>query len=145
MLQVPYKNPPQIVVDLLGGQLSFAFVDMATAGPLSASGKVRALAVLADNRFPLLPNVPTMKEVGIPDFKVVAWFGMFGPAGTSPAVVDRMNREINLVLAKPDFRERTAAVGLDVFGSTPEGMAVYLKEQIAMWGKLAAEAGLKPE
>ena len=145
ILQVPYKNPPQIVTDLLGGQLSFAFVDMATASSLTKTGKVRAIATLGENRFPLLPDVPSMKELGFPEFDVVAWFGLFAPAGTPAPVVSAMNKALNAVLAKPDFRERTAAAGFEAFGSTPEGLAAYLKEQLALWGKLTADAGLQPQ
>jgi len=145
MLAVNYKNPPQILTDLLGGRLSFAFVDMATAAPFSADGKMRPLAVLADKRFPLLADVPSMPEVGFKDFNVLAWFGLFGPAGTPPAIVNQLNQEVNAILAKPDFRERTAAVGLDVFGSSAEDLGVYLKDQIALWRELVADAGLQPE
>src|SRR3546814_498218 len=81
-LYIPYKSSPQIITDMLGGQVQFAFVDVAAATPMLESGRMRALAVLADQRFPTLPSVPTMKDLGYPQFDVVAWFGMFAPAGT---------------------------------------------------------------
>jgi tripartite-type tricarboxylate transporter receptor subunit TctC len=144
-LRVPYKSSPQITTDLLGGQIQFAFVDMAAAAPLVKAGKVRALAVLADRRFPSLPEVPTMTEAGYPGFNVVAWFGMFAPAGTPAPVVARLNRELVAVLNRPDLREKGAELGIDIFGSSPRELEDYVKAQIALWGQFTADAGLKPE
>lgn len=144
-LRVPYKSSPQITTDLLGGQLQFAFVDLAAAAPLVKSGKMRALAVLADKRFPSLPDVPTMTEAGFPGFDVVAWFGMFAPAGTPAPVVERINRELVAVLERPDLREKGAELGIEIFGSTPRELGEYVKSQIALWGQLTADAGLRPE
>lgn len=144
-LRVPYKSSPQITTDLLGGQVQFAFVDLAAAASLTRSGKMRALAVLADKRFPSLPDVPTMTEAGFPGFDVVAWFGMFAPAGTPAPIVDRINRELVAVLDRPDLREKGAELGIEIFGSTPRELGDYVKSQIALWGQLTADAGLKPE
>lgn len=144
-LRVPYKSSPQITTDLLGGQLQFAFVDLAAAASLTKAGKMRALAVLADKRFPSLPEVPTMTEAGFPGFDVVAWFGMFAPAGTPAPIVNRINRELVAVLNRPDLREKGAELGIEIFGSTPGELGQYVKSQIALWGQLTADAGLKPE
>lgn len=144
-LRVPYKSTPNVITDMLGGQVTFGFVDMASGTPLVRSGKLRPLAVFGDKRFPGLPNVPTMREAGFPEFDVVAWFGIFAPAGTQPAVVARMNKEFQAVVANPAVREKAAELGIDVFGSTPEELAGYVKSQIALWAKLVADAGLKPE
>lgn len=144
-LRVPYKSSPQITTDLLGGQVQFAFVDLAAAAPLVKSGKVRALAVLADKRFASLPEVPTMAEAGYPGFNVVAWFGMFAPAGTPAPLVNRINRELVAVLNRPDLREKGADLGIEIFGSTPRELDEYVKSQIALWSQLTADAGLKPE
>jgi tripartite-type tricarboxylate transporter receptor subunit TctC len=130
---------------LLGGQLQFAFVDLAAAAPLVKAGKVRALAVLADKRFASLPEVPTMAEAGYPGFNVVAWFGLFAPAGTPAPIVQRIHRELAAVLARPDLRERGAELGIDIFGSTPRELEDYVRAQITLWGQFTAEAGLKPE
>lgn len=144
-LRVPYKSSPQITTDLLGGQIQFAFVDLAAAAPLVKSGKVRALAVLADQRFASLPEVPTMSEAGFPGFNVVAWFGMFAPAGTPAPIVNRINRELVAVLNRPELRERGAELGIEIFGSTPRELDEYVKSQIALWAQLTADAGLKAE
>jgi tripartite-type tricarboxylate transporter receptor subunit TctC len=144
-LRVPYKSSPQITTDLLGGQVQFAFVDLAAAAPLVKAGKVRALAVLADKRFASLPEVPTMAEAGYPGFNVVAWFAMFAPAGTPAPIVNRINRELVAVLNRPDLRERGAELGIEIFGSTPAELDAYVKSQIALWGQFTADAGMKPE
>jgi tripartite-type tricarboxylate transporter receptor subunit TctC len=144
-LSVPYKSSPQIITDMLGGQLQFAFVDLAAAAPLVKAGRVRALAVLTDKRFPLLAQVPTMKEAGYNDFNVVAWFGLFAPAGTPRTLVERINKEILTMMSKQDFRERSAELGIDVFGSSPQELEDYVKSQILLWAKFTADAGLKAE
>jgi tripartite-type tricarboxylate transporter receptor subunit TctC len=144
-LRVPYKSSPQITTDLLGGQLQFAFVDMAAAAAMVKAGKMRALAVLADQRFPSLPEVPTMAEAGYPGFDVVAWFGMFAPAGTPAPIVNRINHELVAVLDRPELRAKGAELGIDIFGSTPGELAAYVKSQIGLWAQLTADAGLKPE
>lgn len=144
-LRVPYKSSPQITTDLLGGRLQFAFVDMAAAAAQVKAGRMRALAVLADQRFPALPEVPTMTEAGYPGFDVVAWFGMFAPAGTPAPIVHRINSALVAVLSQPDLRERGAQLGIQIFGSTPGELEDYVKSQIALWGQFTADAGLKPE
>jgi tripartite-type tricarboxylate transporter receptor subunit TctC len=144
-LRVPYKSSPQITTDLLGGQVQFAFIDLAAAAPMVKAGRMRALAVLADKRFPSLPDVPTMAEAGYPGFNVVAWFGMFAPAGTPAPIVNRINRELVAVLNRPDLRERGAELGIEIFGSTPRELEDYVKSQIALWGQFTADAGLRPE
>ena len=144
-LSVPYKSSPQIITDMLGGQLQFAFVDLAAAAPLVKAGRVRALAVLTDKRFPLLAQVPTMKEAGYNDFNVVAWFGLFAPAGTPRLLVDRINKEVLTMMSKQDFRDRGAELGIDVFGSSPQELEDYVKSQILLWAKFTSDAGLKAE
>ncbi len=144
-LRVPYKSSPQITTDLLGGQIHFAFVDLAAAAPLVKAEKMRALAVLSDKRFPSLPEVPTMTEAGYAGFNVVAWFGMFAPAGTPEAVLNRINRELVAVLNRPDLRTRGAELGIEIFGSSRRELEEYVRAQIALWGQLTADAGMKPE
>lgn len=144
-VRVSYKSSPQIITDIVGGHIDFGFIDMAAAAPLVKAGKMRALAVLAAKRFPSLPNVPTMSEAGFADFNVVAWFGMFAPAGTPAPIIARLNRELTAILAQPDLHENGAALGLDIFGSSPQELEDYVKSQIALWKQLTVDAGLKPE
>ncbi|ARP96066.1 Bug family tripartite tricarboxylate transporter substrate binding protein [Bordetella genomosp. 13] len=144
-LQIPYRSSPQIITDLLGGQVKFAFVDVAAAGPMLAANKMRALTVLSDQRFPTLPDVPTMKELGYSQFDVVAWFGMFAPAGTPPAVVAQLNGKLTAILKDPALRKRGAELGIEIFGSSPEELGQYVGSQVDLWKQLTADAGLTPQ
>jgi tripartite-type tricarboxylate transporter receptor subunit TctC len=92
-----------------------------------------------------MPDVPTMKEAGYAGFNVVAWFGLFAPAGTPAPIVERLNRAAVKVLDNPELREKGAKLGIEIFGSSPQQLADYVKSQIALWGQLTADAGLKPE
>jgi len=144
-LLIPYRSSPQIITDLLGGQVKFAFIDVAAAKPMLESRKMRALAVLSDERFPTLPDVPTMKELGHPQFDVVAWFGMFAPAGMPADVVADLNRTLTAVLKDPALRKSGADLGIEIFGSSPEVLAEYVRSQIALWKQLTADSGLTPQ
>lgn len=144
-LLVPYRSSPQIITDLLGGQVQFAFIDVAAGAPMLNSGKMRALAVLSNDRFPTLSSVATMKELGYPQFDVVAWFGMFAPAGTPDAIVSELNRKLRTILEDAALRKRGAELGLDIFGSTPEELAQYVKSQVSLWKQLTSDAGLTPQ
>lgn len=144
-LRVPYKSSPEITTALLGSQIDFGFIDMAAAAALMKSGRVRPLAVLSNRRYPSLPDVPTMTEAGYPGFNVVAWFGLFAPAGTPQPIVNRINHELVAVLNQADLREKGAELGIDVFSSSPQELSEYVKSQIALWAQLTADAGLKAE
>lgn len=143
-VRVGYKSTPQVITDMLGGEISFAFLDMVAAAPFVSAGKVRPLAVLADSRFPGAPNVPTMQEAGVPNFDVVAWFGMYAPAGTPAPIVASLNGALKSVLTQPDLREKGLTMGLDVFGSSPQELEEYTKSQIALWKELVADSGMAP-
>jgi tripartite-type tricarboxylate transporter receptor subunit TctC len=131
-LRVPYKSSPQIITDLLGGQLQFAFVDLAAAAPLVKAGKVRALAVLADKRFASLPEVPTMAEAGYPGFDVVRLVRPLCARGHARANQCSASTASSPLLARPDLRERGADLGIDIFGSTPRELEDYVRARIAL-------------
>lgn len=141
-LHIPYKSSPQIIADMLGGLVNFAFVDVTAATPMLNSGRLRALAVLAEERFPTLRSVPIMKELGYPQFDVVAWFGMFAPAGTPAPIVEEINSKLVAVLQDSALRERGAELGLEIFGSSPAELADYVEAQVDLWKILTADAGL---
>lgn len=145
MIPIPYKSPPQIVTDLVSGQISFAFVDLVTASPLLKAGKLRPLGVLADKRFPSFPSIRTLQESGLSDFPIQGWYALFAPAGTPRNAILRMNKAVNEFVGRPEQREWAAQFGLDIFGSTPEELMDYVSGQISLWGRLATEAGLKAE
>jgi transposase len=108
-------------------------------------GKLRAMAVLLPARWSLLPNVPTGAEAGLPPFTAGTWAALFGPAKLPADIAQKMNRALNDALGKPDVREKIAALGFELAGSTPDEMGKFLQEQLVAWAKAFKDAGMQPE
>lgn len=147
MLHVPYKGGAPAVNDLLGGQVS---VYMDTVNGLEQhvkSGKLRALGVSTQKRVPTLPDVPTLAESGYPDYELVGYWGVLAPAGTPKAVVDKLNRELNKAVARPDTQESLRAMGLifEVPGPTSEQFRAFLEKQIPKYAKMIKDAGVEKQ
>jgi tripartite-type tricarboxylate transporter receptor subunit TctC len=113
--------------------------------PLIKDGKLRALAATSDQRIAALPDVPTMKEVGLPEVAIGSGVGLVAPAGTPPAIIATLNREITAIIADKGFHERMAKIGVDVVGTTPDAYAKMLRDDYAKWGKLVKAAGIEPQ
>ena len=145
ILHVPYKGTPQGLTDVVGGQVDFMFTDLASGLPFVQSGQLRALAVSTAQRSAIVPDLPSMAESGVPDFDLNSWNGYFGPAGLPPEVVARLNAAINQVVAKPETRQRLAALGFDAFSGTPQDFARFVGEQRDLWGKLIRDAGIEQQ
>jgi tripartite-type tricarboxylate transporter receptor subunit TctC len=136
IVAVQYKGSTPAMSDVLGGHVPFTFDVILTTMPHIRSGKLRPLAVTSAQRSPLLPEVPTIAEQGFPGYDAVGWNGLYVPAGTPQAVVERLNREANAVLASPEVRDRVASMGASVAGGTPEQFAQFMRAEAAKWGKL---------
>ena len=136
-LSVPYRSIGQAFTDLVGGQVQAIFPGVAAAMPHVRSGAIRPLAVTSMQRHPLLPNVPTFKEAGYEDFYGLTWYGIVGPAKMPDAVVQKLNEEINKVLAAPDLRDKLAGEALDTMPMTPDQFGKYIASEIAHWTKVA--------
>ena len=145
LLPVPYKGGPEATAALLGGQIDSLFAITSTALPHIAAGRVRALAVTSRARSPLLPNVPTVAESGMPGFEAVTWFGFAVPTGTPRPIIDRLNVEIGKALAMPDVKQKLSAQGIDVAGGTPEQFGAYMHDEFTKWGQLVKDSGAKVE
>jgi len=145
MVHVPYKGEPLAVPDLLNARVHLMFGTGGVTAPLVKEGKLRALATLLPTRSSLLPDVPTIAEAGMPQLSVVIWGGLFGPAKLPKDIVERISREVNAILKRPEIRGQLERQGVEPAGSTPAEFAAFLKQQLADWGKAAREAGLKPE
>jgi len=144
MTHVPYKGNAPALADVLGGQLSFTFDTVATAAPQIASGKLRAYAVTGPKRAPALPQLPTMAELGYRDFNVTQFQGLFAPAKTDPAVIERLRAEAVKALRSPDVVKRLAVDGgYDLVGSSPAEFAKLIREEAADYGRLIKEAHIK--
>ena len=145
MVHVPYKGEPLAIPDLLDGRVHLMFSTGAIAVPLVRDGKLRALMTLLPARSALLPGVPTPAEAGLPQLSVLIWAGLFGPAKMPKESVERISREVNAILKRPEVGEQFQKLGVEANGATPAEFAVFLKQQLADWGRAARDAGLKAE
>jgi tripartite-type tricarboxylate transporter receptor subunit TctC len=145
MVHVPYKGSGQLVGDLLAGQVQLASMGLPVAVPHVQSGKLRAIAVTGAARSPLLPEVPTVSEAGLPGFEVTSWYGVFGPAGLPADIVAKLNSEIGSAVTAPEVKERLAALGAEPSVKAPDQFGRYVREEIAKWAKVVKDSGAKAE
>ncbi|MBI2320414.1 MAG: tripartite tricarboxylate transporter substrate binding protein [Betaproteobacteria bacterium] len=145
LAQVPYKGAAPAIADLLGGQIHMTFDNIPVALPHIRSGRLRALGVTSARRSPLLPDVPTIAEAGLPNYEMTAMFGLTAPARTPADVIARLNAETVRVLQTPQLKERFASLGFDTAGSSPEEYNRLVAAEYQRLGKLIREAGLKPQ
>lgn len=143
MVHVPYKGGPLAMIDLISGNLQLMFSTVPTAVGLIKGGKVRAMAITNSKRYPLMPELPTVAEAGIPGFAVNNWTGVFVPAATPPAVVTRLNAEFVKVLAMPDVKKRLIDNGIDAVSNTPQQFAAYIRDETAKWASVIKDANVK--
>ena len=145
IVHVPYKGIAPAVVDLLGGQVQLAISAFPTALPHIRSGKLRALAVTSAKRSGLMTDVPTVAESGLAGYEAAGWFGVLAPAGTPPAVVAKLNAEINRILELPEVKASLASDGAEPAGGTPAQMTESARAASAKWSKLIRELNLRTE
>ncbi len=145
VLGVPYKSSPQAMTDLVGGQVQVYVADLGSGLGMLKTDKVRTLGITTAEPTPLLPGVPPIGKT-VKGFDLTSWNGIFGPAGLPPAVVQRLNTELQAVLADKDLQDKLAQIGFQVWPSkTPEEFAQYVDGQLAHWRKLIQQAGIQPE
>jgi len=145
MTHVPYKSAGQSIADLVGGQLSASFEAMIPAIPHIKAGKLRALAVTGAERSPLLPDVPTVAEAGVPGFESTAWYGVVVPAGTPPDVVKRLNAEFAKILTQPDVKQRITELGGLQVPLSAESFGKLINTEIDKWSAVVKASGMKVE
>jgi tripartite-type tricarboxylate transporter receptor subunit TctC len=145
MVHVPYKGSGQLVGDLLAGQVQLASMGLPVAVPHVQSGKLRAIAVTGAARSPLLPEVPTVSEAGLPGFEVTSWYGVFGPAGLPADIVAKLNSEIGSAVTAPEVKERLAALGAEPSVKASDQFGRYVRQEIAKWAKVVKDSGAKAE
>jgi tripartite-type tricarboxylate transporter receptor subunit TctC len=143
LTHVPYKGAGPMMLDLLAGQVDMAFDGMGTSANQIKSNKLRPLAVTTAKRSPILPNVPTVQEAGVPGYEVTTWYAMWGIRGTPQPVVDRMYAEVVKAMQAPDMKDLWASQSADPGGMTPAEFAAFQKSEIAKWGKVVKDAGIK--
>jgi tripartite-type tricarboxylate transporter receptor subunit TctC len=143
MTHIPYRGTALAVNDLLAGQVQVVFADPISALPHVNSGALIALAVTSQDRLPVAPNVPTMSESGYPGFDAVGWHGILAPAKTPPAIVARLNQEIQHALKDPETRTLLESEAMQIVGSSPEAFARFIKQDIAIWKEVADQARIE--
>jgi tripartite-type tricarboxylate transporter receptor subunit TctC len=145
MTHVPYKGEPQALTDLVGGRVQVMFVSSGTSLPHIREGRLRALAVTLDRRSPSLPEVPTIAEAGMPQFKLTSWAAVFGPAKIPRDIVERLNREFVAAIGRPDVQQAMEKQAFMLQGSTPEQLGTFLREQFESYKSTMKIAGIEPE
>lgn len=145
MVHVPYKGEPQALTDLIAGRVQVMVVSAGTSVPHVREGRLRAIAVTLDRRSPVLPDVPTIAEAGMPQFRLTSWAGVFGPAKMPREVVERLNREFNAALGRPDVVQAMEKQAFILVGSTPEQLGTLVREQLDSYRATMKAAGIEPE
>ena len=145
MVRVPYKGEVPSVADILGGQIHAVFATPTSSLAHIREGRLRVLATTLPQRWPLLPEVPTTVEAGLPPINVEFFAALFGPAGMPADITARLSREVNAILAKPQIRELIDRQGFALAGSTPEELGTFVKQQLGAWARGFKEAGIEPE
>ena len=145
IVAVPYKGSGPSIVDLIAGQVQSMITGIVVLMPHVKSGKLRALAVTSPARAPVMPDLPTVAESGVPNFDVRVWFGLFLPAGTPTAIVMLLNERIRRIVETPDVRQRLIEQGADPVADTPEEFGAYVKVDLARWTKVVKDTGARIE
>ena len=144
-VHVPYKGAAPAAQDLIAGHVQVMFDAYSSAVPNLKAGRVKALGIASLKRDPDLPNVPTIAESGVPGYETVIWLAFFLAKGTPQPIVDRLRTELTKVMQSPDIKERFTLLGMQPVTSTPQELATLLKDELAKWGKVVRDAGIKPE
>ena len=145
VLHVPYKGTSLLMPDLISGRVTMALDTLPPYIPMLKDGKVRALAITTATRSSLVPDLPTIAESGYPGFESVAVYGFFAPAGTPTAIIRKLNADINAVLLDPELKDKLLKVGIEVEGSTPEALAMFVDKEIAKWAAVIKAGNIKSE
>ena len=144
-VHIPYASSGQAVTAIVQGDVQYACLPPVTVMPQVKAGRIKALAVTSAERSALLPDLPTLRESGLPDIQAVPWFAYMAPKGTPNDVVQRMSREIAATLKDPETVKRLQTAYFDPVGSTPEGLSKFMDEELRRWKPVIDRAGLKPD
>ena len=145
LVHVPFRGATMVIPDLLAGRIDMFIGAINSLLPLIKDGKLRALAATSSQRIASLPDVPTTKEVGLGEVAIGSGVGLVAPAGTPPAIIETLNREIAAIIADKGFHERMAKIGVDVVGTTAAAYAKITRDDYARWGKVVKAAKIEPQ
>ncbi|MVW77562.1 Bug family tripartite tricarboxylate transporter substrate binding protein [Bordetella sp. 02P26C-1] len=144
-LHVPYKGGSAPVTDVMAGRVTSMFCNLPLCLPHIQAGKLRALAVTSSTRTPLLPDVPTMEEAGLPGYDVSGWFGLFAPTGVPKPIIQKLNKEVVQILQDPKVKQQLLAQGAEPIGDSPEDFGAFVQKEHARWAKVIQDAGITPQ
>ncbi|HLL11810.1 MAG TPA: tripartite tricarboxylate transporter substrate binding protein [Rubrivivax sp.] len=142
-LHIPYKGSGPLLTDLIGGQIQYSFETMTAATPHVKNGRVLAIAQTRTKRAKGHPNVPTMQEEGYDAFEATTWYGLVGPGKLPPAIAQKVNRDVNTILAMPDVQEKLDTYGAEDGGGSPDKFAQFIRSEQAKWGKVVKDGNVK--
>jgi tripartite-type tricarboxylate transporter receptor subunit TctC len=145
LTHVPYKGSSNAMNDLLAGNVSMLFDSVTSSLPMVKRGQLKALGVVSPKRLSFAPDIPTIAEAGVPGFDAANWFAMLAPAGTPKEIVQLLNNHVAKALASPDLRQRLAAQGAVLEGSTPEALSALIRGDLDRWAKVVKQADIKME
>ena len=145
LTHVPYKGTQLSINDMISGQVGILFDNVMTAKPHVDSGRLKGIAISSLQRSSIVPNMPTVAESGLPGFDSSNWFGVFGPAKMPPPIVERIDRELNRILADPAIKERFATLGFEITGGHAKELVAIMQGEAAKWSKVIRDANVKPE
>jgi len=145
MIHIPYKGSAPAVSDLIGGQVQLMFDNIPSSLPQVRAGKLRALAVTGPKRSPVLPDLPTLSEAGLPGFSITSWFALFAPAGTPSKILLRLNKEAAKAIASQDLRQQWMAQGIEPAGGTADQLAEFRRIEAPKWAKIIRDSGARVE
>ena len=145
MVQVPYKGEPQAMTDMISGRVQLMFASSSTAVPQVRDGKLRALVTTLSRRSPLLPEVPTIAEAGMPQFSVTSWAALYAPAKTPREVQQRLNKEFNDAMKRPEVAAQMDKQAFHVTGGTPEELGAFTRSQMESYRAILKSVGIQPE
>jgi len=145
LVHVPYKGSPPGVTAVAANEVGMMFANLTDIGGQLKGGKIKALAVTSPQRAPLIPDVPTLAEAGVPGFEILSWFALVAPAGTPAPIIKQLNAETVKVLAREDIKSTLGSQGLTVYSSTPEQVTAHIKSEIAKFTRIARAANIRAE
>ena len=145
LVHIPYKGSGYALTALVGGETQSAFLSTTTISVQARAGRIKALAVLSNKRFAAAPEIPSVAEAGYPGIEASVWFGLFAPAKTPPAIIAKINRDVVASLQSPEAKDALLAQGAETMPTTPAEFGAFVKAEVAKWGKVIKEAGIKAE
>ena len=145
LLHVPFRGAGPSVIDVVGGHTQAINATISTLSPHIRAGKLRALGVSGKNRSPILPEVPTIEEGGVPGYDAGNWYGIAAPAGTPEAIIVKLHKEISGMLELPAIQQQIANDGAEILRMSPAAFTKYMDDEMAKWGKVVKQAGIKAQ